>query len=101
MQRRNQTKYIILNIISKSKSNKKRVSKKTLFLLLLFSNFTQILQKPAVSFTKRFYNKANEMKSFIIITRDFVANVFHELKTPFTSINVFAKVLENGMINNV
>ncbi len=34
------------------------------------------------------------------IRRDFAANVSHELKTPLTSINGFAQLIENGMVND-
>jgi len=34
------------------------------------------------------------------IRRDFAANVSHELKTPLTSINGYAQLLENGMLQD-
>ncbi|MEA4852935.1 MAG: ATP-binding protein [Christensenella sp.] len=34
------------------------------------------------------------------IRRDFAANVSHELKTPLTSINGFAQLIENDMVND-
>ncbi|WP_066647403.1 sensor histidine kinase [Christensenella timonensis] len=34
------------------------------------------------------------------IRRDFAANVSHELKTPLTSINGFAQLIENGMVDD-
>lgn len=34
------------------------------------------------------------------VRRDFVANVSHELKTPLTSINGYAQLIENGMVQD-
>lgn len=34
------------------------------------------------------------------IRKDFAANVSHELKTPLTSINGFAQLIENGMVDD-
>lgn len=44
-------------------------------------------------------NTTDEMTN-AIMRRDFASNVSHELKTPLTSINGFAEMLENNMITD-
>lgn len=52
-----------------------------------------------IEFQKREIDKyIHDLKKAEKIRRDFTANVSHELKTPLTSINGFAEMMENGMV---